>query len=118
MTSDANKGPLGIDIEQMGDVSVVHLSGEVDLNVSPTLRTELQDLAATKAPLIVIEMSNVPYIDSSGVATLVECLQRVSRYKGSLRLCNLTNRARGVFEISRLDTVFSIYGTQEEALSA
>jgi anti-anti-sigma factor len=118
MASDANKGPLGIDIEQMGDASVVHLSGEVDLNVSPTLRTELKDLAATKVPLIVIEMSNVPYIDSSGVATLVECLQRVSRYKGSLRLCNLTNRARGVFEISRLDTVFSIFDTQEEALSA
>ena len=118
MAPDGNKGPLGIDIERVGDASVVHLKGEVDLNVSPTLRTELSDLTATKASVIVIEMSNVPYIDSSGVATLVECLQRVSRYKGSLRLCNLTNRARGVFEISRLDTVFSIFDTQEEALSA
>lgn len=118
MASDEGKGLLGVDIERVGDASVVHLSGEVDFNVSPTLRTKLNDLTSTKAPVIVVEMSNVPYIDSSGVATLVECLQRVSRYKGSLRLCNLTNRARGVFEISRLDTVFSIYDTQEEALSA
>ena len=109
---------LGVNVEPSGEGAIVHLTGDVDLNVSPMLRSRLKELTADKLPLIVIDMAGVPYIDSSGVATLVECLQRVSRYKGKLRLAALTKRAAGVFEISRLDTVFSIYGSLEEALEA
>ena len=106
------------EVEERQGVVVVRLAGEVDLNVSPKLRARLKELTAARRPVIVIDMSEVPYIDSSGVATLVECLQSVSRYQGSLRLAALTKRASGVFEISRLDTVFRIYGSVEEALNA
>ena len=114
----AGKDGLTIDIEERPKATIVHLKGEVDLNVSPKLRAQLKELTGRRLPLIVIDMSAVPYIDSSGVATLVECLQSVSRYKGQLRLASLTPRASGVFEISRLDTVFAIYKTVEEALEA
>ena len=109
---------LGVSVEPSGEAAIVHLTGDVDLNVSPMLRGRLKELTADKRPLIVIDMAGVPYIDSSGVATLVECLQSTSRYKGKLRLASLTKRAAGVFEISRLDTVFSIYRTVEEAIKA
>lgn len=109
---------LNVTVGQQGKATVVRLEGEVDLNVSPQLRTELKVLTHKKLSVIVIDMSGVPYIDSSGVATLVECLQSTSRYGGELRLAALTPRASGVFEISRLDTVFSIYPSVEEAASA
>lgn len=109
---------LSIEIEEQQGATIVHLKGEVDLNVSPKLRARLKELTSQKKPVIVMDMAGVPYIDSSGVATLVECLQSMSRYQGSLRLCSLTRRASGVFEISRLDTVFRIYGSLEEALKA
>ena len=118
MASGGSGKPLAIDVEQMGDAAVVRLVGEVDLNVSPVLRARLKELTARKQPAIVVDMAGVPYIDSSGVATLVECLQGVSRYNGKLRLAALTQRAAGVFEISRLDTVFSIHRTVEEALAS
>jgi anti-sigma B factor antagonist len=117
MAGDAGR-ILKINVEDRPEAVIVHLVGEVDLNVSPKLRAALKDLTAAKKPLIVVDMAEVPYIDSSGVATLVECLQSVSRYRGQLRLCQLTKRASGVFEISRLDTVFKIFGTLEEALNA
>ena len=109
---------LSVTVEQVNDATVVRLDGEVDLNVSPTLRARLKTLTGEQHPLIVIDMAGVPYIDSSGVATLVECLQSTSRYNGKLRLASLTQRAAGVFEISRLDTVFSICRTVEEAIKA
>ena len=118
MAADKGRKALEVTVEQVGDTTVVHLEGEVDLNVSPMLRAQLKELTRAARPLIVIDMAGVPYIDSSGVATLVECLQGVSRYKGCLRLARLTQRAAGVFEISRLDTVFSIHGTLEEACEA
>ena len=118
MTPRESGKSLTIDVEQNGDAAVVHLEGEVDLNVSPRLRAALKELTGRRQPTIVIDMAGVPYIDSSGVATLVECLQSVSRYKGKLRLAALTQRASGVFEISRLDTVFSIHKTVEEALAS
>ena len=109
---------LAIEIEERQGATIVHLVGEVDLNVSPKLRSRLKELTSQRKALVIIDMASVPYIDSSGVATLVECLQSVSRYHGVLRLCSLTKRASGVFEISRLDTVFRIYPTLEEALKA
>jgi anti-sigma B factor antagonist len=110
------KSRLEISVEDQDKVAVVHLQGEVDLNVSPQLRTRLKELTQTKKPLIVIDMAGVPYIDSSGVATLVECLQGVSRYGGKLRLAAMGRQTLSVLEISRLDTVFSVFDSLEGAL--
>jgi anti-sigma B factor antagonist len=107
-----------VSVEDKTSGTLVHLEGDVDLNVSPVLRKQLKDLLAKQPPVIVVNMAEVPYIDSSGVATLVECLQGVSRYGGKLRLAALRQQTRSVFEISRLDSVFTILGTVEEALGA
>jgi len=113
-----NKGRLAITIESQGATTVVQLVGDVDLHVSPQLRTQLKELTKNKHPLIVVDMAQVPYIDSSGVATLVECLQGVSRYGGKLRLAALRRQTLSVFEISRLDTVFAIFENLERAIQA
>jgi anti-sigma B factor antagonist len=112
------KPGLKIDIQPTDQATVVRLAGDVDLNVSSQLRARLKELVREQRPRIVVDMAGVPYVDSSGVATLVECLQGVSRYGGKLCLAALTTRTRSVFEISRLDTVFSIARTVEEALQA
>ena len=109
---------LSITVEENGSATVVHLEGDVDLNVSPLLRKRLKELTGDKVAKIVVNLADVPYIDSSGVATLVECLQGVSRYDGKLHLAAMVQQTRSVFEISRLDTVFSIYDSLQEALEA
>ena len=118
MATMDGKGALKVDIERVGEVTLIRLTGDVDLHVSPQLRAKLKDVVREQRPRIVADMSGVPYIDSSGVATLVECLQGVSRYGGKLRLAALGKRTMSVFEISRLDTVFTIFPTVEEALKA
>ena len=99
---------------------VLSISGEVDVVRSPDLQEALQDAigrVSGKGALIV-DLSGVTYMDSSGVATLVRGLQ-LSRKKGvQMVLCALQERVRSIFEIARLDTVFTIAGTLDEAVEA
>jgi len=65
----------------------------------------------------VINMREVGFMDSSGLATLVEAMQLSRRYGGQLKLVGISRRVRSIFEISRLDKIFQIYDNEAEALS-
>jgi anti-sigma B factor antagonist len=97
---------------------VVEVAGDIDLNRSVVFQQELLKLLEEKKPeTIVVNLRRVPYMDSSGVASLVKLLSRVRRGGKSLRLAGLTDRVRSIFEITRLDSVFEIFPTEEEALA-
>ena len=96
-------------IDQKEKYVITAISGEVDLYSSPDVRKKLIEITSKKIQFVIIDLSNVSYMDSSGVATLVEGLQIVEKYKGKLLLFGLNSMVREVFELSRLDTVFSIY---------
>ncbi len=87
----------------------IKLKGEIDLNSSPEVRTVIQEILDNKrTPLVIIDLHNVPYMDSSGVATLVEVFQKVNRYNGKLILTGLQERVKSVFEIAKLTEIFDI----------
>jgi anti-sigma B factor antagonist len=97
--------------------AVISVSGDIDLYTSPELRKAIAKLAKKKADPLVVDLREVDYMDSSGVATLVEGLQLTNRYEGSFRVASLNEGVREVFELARLDKVFDIYDNQEQALS-
>lgn len=99
-------------------ITIVEIEGEVDLYSSPEVRKVLLQLTKEKTPTILINLGKVIYMDSSGVATLVEGLQQVGKYGGKFKLANLRAEVKDVFELSRLDKVFEIYDTIEEALKS
>jgi anti-sigma B factor antagonist len=99
-------------------IKIVEVEGEVDLYSSPQLRKILMDLTKEERKSILVELGKVKYMDSSGIATLVEALQQISKYNGKLKLANLRDAVRDVFELSRLDKVFDIYPTINDALKA
>lgn len=98
-------------------VEWVTLDGDLDFHSSPDLRRELTKLVEHQAPKVLIDFKNVSYIDSSGLATFVELFQRMKRYGGKLVLFNMNASVRSVFEISKLDTIFQLAGTEKEAVS-
>ena len=95
---------------------VVRPLGEVDLASSPQLRAKLGELIAGNPTRLILDLSQVSYMDSSGVATLVEAMQQCRRNSATLALAALQTRVRSVFEIARLDTVFDIQDDLESAL--
>ena len=107
---------LIIDTRKTDHALVVSPKGEIDLSRSPILRKKLGELLAERPGMIVIDLSGVSYMDSSGVATLVEALQQCRTSDTSLTLCALQDRVRSIFEIARLDMVFTIADSVENAL--
>lgn len=103
--------------ELAGNVVVLSLSGDVDLNASPALRQDLLSVADAKPSKVVLEMAGVSYMDSSGISALVELMQRLKRSRGDLVLCALAPRVRGILDTARLDKVFTIKLTEAEALA-
>jgi anti-sigma B factor antagonist len=97
---------------------VVEVVGDIDLNRSVVFQRDLLKLLEDEKPeTVIINLSRVPYMDSSGVASLVKLLSRVRKGGRSLRLAGLTDRVRSIFEITRLDSVFDIFATEQEALA-
>lgn len=96
------------DRQPLDDGLVVKAEGEIDLIRSPQLRAELMQVLSDDLDRLVIDLSEVPFMDSSGVATLVEALQVQRKKSKKLVLCNLQPKVRSIFEISRLDMVFTI----------
>lgn len=91
------------------------LVGEVDLARSPELRMRLRDEVDHRPRRLVIDLTGITYMDSSGVATLVEALQRSKASGTRLLLSGLQPKVRSIFTISRLDSVFEIAATADEA---
>lgn len=101
--------------EDIGGASLVRVSGEVDMSNSPAVRDTLMVLIGEKVPAIVIDLGGVTYMDSSGIATLIEGLQVTTSYGGKFRIAALTSKVRQVFELARLTDVFDIYPNVEQA---
>ena len=96
--------------------ALAEVGGDVDLTCSAEFQQDLLELLNGKPAQIVIDLTSVPYMDSSGVASLVKLLSRARKTQTGLRLVGLSERVRSLFEITRLDGVFDIFDTVEDAL--
>jgi anti-sigma B factor antagonist len=109
---------MQISIRRIDNATIFDLSGDIDLSNSPEVRKALlREVQENRMPRVVLNLSDVRYIDSSGVASLVESL-KASRDIGSrFILFGLNGPAREVLQLSRLLKVFEIYDTEIEALA-
>jgi len=98
--------------------NVLPLEGEIDLHVSTNIAAALQTMIEKKPKRLVVDLAGVSYIDSSGLATLIEAMQNTQEYGGVFALAALQESVRTIFEIARLDQVFRIYPDVNAALAA
>jgi anti-sigma B factor antagonist len=101
-----------------GDALVASLRGEIDLHNSPLVRsTLLKYIEDNKPQRLILNLGDVPYMDSSAIAVLVEALQKMRKRGGKVFLTNLQPRVKGLLEIARLDTIFGVVPSEAEALA-
>lgn len=103
-------------VKDMPGGRVVALSGEVDLQNSPKVREALLD-ALQQPGTVVADLGDITYIDSSGIASLVEGLQVAKRQGGRFALARVSPAALRVLSLARLDKVFTLYDTVEQAMT-
>jgi len=94
--------------EKKGEILIYYLKGDVNLNNSPVLRKTFESCTHGDIKKVIVDFKDVPYIDSSGLATLIELLQRLKKIGGNLRICNLDEKVKGIFEVTRLYKLFDI----------
>ncbi len=106
---------LDIQTQNIDDGVIVRPVGEIDLSCAAMLRQRLGQIQDDQPARLVVDLSAVPYMDSSGVATLVEAMQIARRTGSKLILAALQDKVRSIFEIARLDMVFAIVDTVDDA---
>lgn len=107
---------MKVQVRTVSSVAILDCSGDVDLYTSPRLRQALLQEMKAGTHSVLVNMTEVRYIDSSGIATLVEGLQLSRDTKTHFGLFGLRKNARAVLELARLNTVFAIFDTEQEAL--
>ncbi len=109
---------LDINVTREAGVPIIKLEGEVDIYTCPQLKETIIRLIDEGNYHIIIDMQNVPYIDSAGLGVLVGARRRVGEHDGSIAMVNPNPSVHKVLEITRLTKIFDVYPDNEAALAA
>ena len=102
----------------MGDVTIVTLPGEnLDTSNAGTFKTAMAPVLESNRQ-VVFDLSNVEFVDSSGLGSILSCLRLLNAAGGDLKLCNMRKPVRVLFELVRMHRVFEISDTLEDAVKA
>jgi len=97
---------------------ILAIDGEIDLARSPELREVLSTHAKARRPVLIVDFKGVTYVDSSGLATLIEYVRKAQAYGGSFALVNVNERVQTIFDLVRLSEFLSIFPTLADAKTA
>lgn len=110
---------MQIDERAVGDVTVLDLKGRVTLGEGDELlKDKVNSLINQGRRKLVLNLADVPYIDSAGLGEIVRTYTTVSRQGGSLKLLNLTKRITDLLSITKLLTVFETFESEDEAVKS
>lgn len=109
---------MEIKSQNFGQVSIMNLEGRFDAYSAPQVNDHLEELLGQSPPQIVVNLNDVVFVDSTALATLVQAMKRCRQLDGDLRLSNLKQPVRMIFELTRLDRAFEIFPSEHEAIDA
>lgn len=109
---------VSFEVKQHGDVPVLAVAGEIDVYTAPKLREQLLELSHTGKMTVVADLTDVSFVDSTGLGVLVSGLKRFREAGGDLRLVVTQPQILKVLEITGLSTVFVVHPTVDEAVGS
>ena len=109
---------MQIQESQVNTLTILELSGRFDVYNAPALEALLKRVAEKELAYALVNLGGVQFVDSTGLATLVQGMKRCRQQNGDVYLCSLQQPVRIIFELTRFDMVFNIFDTQEDAIEA
>jgi len=116
--SEHKEKKLVIKKSEKNGITVLAPEGELNINTVSRLRTEFEDLFAKGVRKLVIDFDKITYIDSTGLALIIEMLQRLGQNNGSLALANMGDKIKYLFEAAKIDMMMSIFQTRDDAVAS
>lgn len=104
--------------QESGDIAILNLIGKLDINTTAPLEAKIQEVIDGGKSNIVMNLSDLDFIASSGLRVLLVAGKKLKTASGKLVLCALQDHVKEVFEISGFTMLFSIYATQNEAVGS
>ncbi|MDD5136258.1 MAG: STAS domain-containing protein [Candidatus Omnitrophica bacterium] len=108
---------MAVKTESKDGLMICRMEGEIDISSSPDIKKVFDKLIAQKTPKIIVDLVSVSYVDSSGLATLVGILKNMRSYGGKMKLVGMSSKIKSLFEITKLDKLFDIAASEEEAIT-
>lgn len=99
-------------------VVIFALSGAIDLHYAPTLRSLFQSKLNERCPALIVDLSAVDFIDSTGLATLIEYHRDAGSHGGIFTLAGINPNLKAIFDVVQFDKVLAIFATVQEAKAA
>lgn len=103
---------------RVNDVRILDLSGRFDISTADSVLKWMDKLTEEAPARVVVNMTKVSFVDSTGLSTLVQGTKQARTQNGDLFLCGLQQPVRIIFELTRLDKFFEIFSAEEEAVAA
>ena len=102
-----------------GKVMVLEVSGKImggpDFDL---FKTEIKELIDAQYPHVVLDLAEVPWVNSTGLGTLITVHHSLKAAEGSLKMCNVTERVLSIFHVSQLERVFEVHPDRDKALAS
>jgi len=105
-------------LRHQDNIPVLDVVGEIDIYTTPQFKEAVSEAIDQNKPAIVINMAQVTYMDSSGFGTLLSATKRLRPLDGALYLSGCNEAIQRMLQITRLNTIFGVYATEEEAIAA
>jgi anti-sigma B factor antagonist len=100
----------------LGDVTLFALTGRFDAHEAPGFAAALKEAASSVPARLVVNLGEVHFIDSMALGALVQNMKHCRQQGGDLRICNLQQPVRIIFELTRLDRAFTLFESEEQAV--
>jgi anti-anti-sigma factor len=108
---------MSINVKNNNGVEVIHLALEIDLDTSPSIREQIKK-SLDNSKTVHVDLGKVGYIDSSGIATLIEGMQIAKKTEKEFALINVSNEVMKVIKLAHLDKIFKILSQSNQSASA
>lgn len=109
---------MGFEVGKQGNVTVLDVEGQLIVGNRQELKQKVLEELENGERKFLIDFDRTGYIDSSGLGVLVSLSKKIREQGGELRLANLNDDLRTLFELTKLDTLFQISSSRDEALSS
>lgn len=102
---------------EVNGIKVLDVEGDVNMDNSQELRKVLKQLVKDGVKKLLVDLSGSNYIDSSCLATFIEMRKKMSEMDGHIYISSVSGKVKGIFEVSKVDTLFKIFSSKTEALA-
>jgi anti-sigma B factor antagonist len=110
---------MNIEVRKIGEIQILDWKGKITLGEETmAVRNKVREIVNSGGKKLVLNLADVPYIDSSGVGELVSTYTTVTNAGGQLKLLNLTKKIHELLAITKLLTVFEVYDNEKTALGS